>query len=149
MNGLLIVKHLFIWQMFIEYQLSSGKMFIEYQLSSGKNRVSIADESHISISKKGSISLFAKYNIWNILYISDFLLNLLSISKITKEFNCELTFSINCCVMQDLDMGKRFRIGLVFYGLYTFLVKVTAALISAMKEKMKKKTSQQLIMKWY
>lgn len=61
------------------------KIFHEYRLFSGKDQVSSADGSHISITGKGNISLVDKYHIRNVLNVSDLPLNLLFVSKFTKE----------------------------------------------------------------
>lgn len=55
---------------------------------------------------KESISLLDKYHVNNIVHID----NIFSISKITKELNCELIFSASRLILQDLRWGGELRL---------------------------------------
>ena len=53
-----------------------------------------------------------------VLHIPDFRCNLLSVSRITKELNCSLTFFPNFCVIQDLHSRTLIGVGKCSDGLY-------------------------------
>lgn len=106
-----------------DHMTSDQKMFYKHKLLSGKDQVSIVDGSNISIVDKRSI---------DVLHVFDLPLNLLPISKITKELNCELTFIINHCVKHNLETERRIRISLASKAVYTLPVKVAIALVSTM-----------------
>lgn len=59
----------------------------------------------VSVIEKRNNSLLNMYIASDVLCVSDLSLNLLSISKITKDLNYELIFFTNWCVMQDLVTG--------------------------------------------
>ena len=54
----------------------------------------------------------------NVLCVPAFKFNLLSVSKLTKELNCCVSFFPTCCVFQDLSSGKVKGIGDIEDGLY-------------------------------
>ncbi|KAF3771995.1 hypothetical protein EJ110_NYTH59018 [Nymphaea thermarum] len=81
------------------------KMFQEYKLTSGQQRVSMTDGSSIFVAGKWSLSLLNKYFLHNALHVPNIPVNLLSVSSITKELNCNLIFSVDRCFLQDLGTG--------------------------------------------
>lgn len=54
----------------------------------------------------------------NVLYIPDFHCNLLSVSRLTKEHNCAITFMANACIAQDLASKTLIGMGRHQNGLY-------------------------------
>ncbi|OIT27846.1 hypothetical protein A4A49_56907, partial [Nicotiana attenuata] len=54
----------------------------------------------------------------NVLYILDFKYNLLSVSKLTRDLHCFLSFYFDFWIMQDLHNGKAKGIGKELEGLY-------------------------------
>ena len=54
----------------------------------------------------------------NVLFIPDFKYNLLSVSKITRELNCFVSFYPGFCLFQDLTSGTLKGIGKESDGLY-------------------------------
>ena len=53
-----------------------------------------------------------------VLYVPDFLFNLISISKLTLDFHCVLTFSHNSVTLQDWSTGKTIGIRYESQGLF-------------------------------
>ena len=51
----------------------------------------VANGTKVPVTGIGTINLFSK-NIKNVLYIQSFTTNLISVSKITQEFNCDVLF---------------------------------------------------------
>ena len=54
----------------------------------------------------------------SILYVPDFPFNLISISKLTRDLHCVLTFSHNSVTLQDRSTGKTIDIGHKSQGLF-------------------------------
>ena len=49
-----------------------------------------------------------------VIYVSDCPFNLISISKLTRDLNCLITFSDNSVTLQDRSMGRMIGIGREF-----------------------------------
>ena len=54
----------------------------------------------------------------SIIYVPDFPFNLISISKLTRDLHCVLTFSHNSITLQDRSTGKTIGIGYESQGLF-------------------------------
>uniref|UniRef100_A0A3Q7GRS6 Uncharacterized protein n=1 Tax=Solanum lycopersicum TaxID=4081 RepID=A0A3Q7GRS6_SOLLC len=54
----------------------------------------------------------------DVLFVPEFHYNLLSISKVTKDFNCFVSFYPGFCLFQDLSTGELKGIGKEDDGLY-------------------------------
>ncbi|KAF3771651.1 hypothetical protein EJ110_NYTH59889 [Nymphaea thermarum] len=121
------------------HMIDNPKLFHEYKLSSGNECVSLADGSFTFVAGKWSLSLLNNFLVCGVLHVPHLPLDLLSVSKITKELNCELIFSANRCVLQDLVTGTRIGIGLVSEGLYRLPIHVATALMTAVSRKEKKR----------
>ena len=52
------------------------------------------------------------------LYVPNCPFNLISVSKLTRDFNCLITFSDNSVTLQDRSMGRTIGIGREFQGLF-------------------------------
>jgi hypothetical protein len=61
---------------------------------------------------------FLNENVKDVLYLSDFNLNLLSVRKITQDLNCDVIFSPNKVTFQDRVTGKKIGEGMFKNGLY-------------------------------
>ena len=54
----------------------------------------------------------------SVLYVLDSPFNLISISKLTRDLNCLITFSNNSVTLQDLSTGRTISIGRESQGLF-------------------------------
>lgn len=54
----------------------------------------------------------------NVLYIPDFICNLVFVSKLTKEHNCAIIFIVDLCIIQDLPSRTQIGMGRHQNGLY-------------------------------
>lgn len=81
------------------------------------NKVYLPNDN-TTISHIGSICMFINKFVSNVLYLPDFRVNLLSVSKITKKLNCLVVFYPDFCVFQDLSNGQVKRIDKEQHGLY-------------------------------
>lgn len=77
------------------------------------------------VSHIGSCSLSTRSVISNVLHIPDFKYNLLSVSQITKELGCSVTFLPHFCVFQELYSGKVKEVGKEEGGLYLLIKHLT------------------------
>ena len=64
-----------------------------------------------------SCDLSTRSQITNVLHLPDFKYNLLSVSKITKELGCSVSFFPDFCVFQELYIGKVKEVSRVEGGL--------------------------------
>ena len=73
----------------------SSDLFSAYTPSSGQDKVRIADGTISSVSGKGLIHAIASLLLSSVLHIPNFSINLLSLSGITWDLNCSVTFFSN------------------------------------------------------
>jgi Reverse transcriptase (RNA-dependent DNA polymerase)/gag-polypeptide of LTR copia-type/Integrase core domain/GAG-pre-integrase domain len=79
--------------------------------------VTIANGQKIPIHGSGNTHIFSK-NIANVLYLPTFTSNLLSVSKITNDINCNVIFSPKSVIFQDRISGKKIGEGRLENELY-------------------------------
>lgn len=80
-----------------------------------------------NVTHIGSCFISPRSVITNVYHILEFKYNLLSVSKVTKEWGCLVTFFPHFCVFQDLYTGKVREIGKENDGLYLLLNHLTQA----------------------
>ncbi|XP_068644645.1 uncharacterized protein [Aristolochia californica] len=83
---------------------------------------------------KGSSSLTASILLQDVLIVPQFPLNLLSISQLTKQSNCSVTFSPSSCTFQDQTTKQVIGGGHEKGGLYYFTLLLVAAISSTTSE---------------
>ena len=81
-----------------------------YSCISQLPEVSIADDRTCHVSGQCTICATSQLTLDKVLYVPEFLLNLLSISTITKQLLCYVTFFPFLCTFQDLQMEKRINL---------------------------------------
>jgi Integrase core domain len=79
--------------------------------------VIVANGSQIPIDQIGTTNILSN-NISGVLYLPNFTSNLLSVSKITKELNCNVIFSPTNVVFQDIVTKRTIGEGKLDNGLY-------------------------------
>lgn len=94
----------------------TGMSFNSYRVNSRKDKVRIADGTYSSIV--GHSDIFATSLLSFVLHVSNFTLNLLSISHLTKSLNYSLIFLPSDCVFQDLKTKMTIGMGHEKDGLY-------------------------------
>ncbi|XP_015165801.1 uncharacterized protein [Solanum tuberosum] len=87
------------------------------------------------VSHVGSCALSARSIITNALHVPAFKYNLLSVSQITKELGCSVTFFPNFCVFQELYSGKVKEVGKEEGGLYLLKLHLTKTNASTSSER--------------
>jgi len=66
----------------------------------------------------GIVKFFETLYLVDVLYLPSFTFNLISISKLVSTLNCKLTFSLNKCVIQDVNIQRMIGLVDVINGLY-------------------------------
>ncbi|GMI84995.1 hypothetical protein HRI_002168800 [Hibiscus trionum] len=74
----------------------------------------------VPITHVGSCVLSSNILLSNVLFVPQFSQNLLSISKLTRDLHCFVTFYPDFCLIQDLSTGRMKGIGKQSRGLYFF-----------------------------
>jgi GAG-pre-integrase domain len=95
--------------------------------------VTVANGSKVPIEQIGTTK-FLSNTISDVFYLTTFTSNLLSVSKITKEFNCNVIFSSNNVIFQDIVMKKKIGEGKLVNGLYYLDIYNTALAASHIDE---------------
>ena len=112
---------------------NAANSFISYSLSSGQEKVIIADGTKATVAGKGSIKLTDHFFLSSALHVPSVSINLLSVSSITKQLHCSVTFFPDHCVFQDLETKQTIGTGREVGGLYYYQLETTSALKSAAK----------------
>ena len=84
------------------------------------NQVHLPTGDKVTVSHIGETPIFENEVARSVLHVPDFKFSLLSVSKITRELNCFVSFYPEFCVFQDLCSGRVKGIGREEEGLYSF-----------------------------
>ena len=93
-------------------------IFSEFHESS--SNVTLADGSVSTVKGVGTVPLTPSLSLSSVMYLPSFPFNLMSVSHLTKAYNCSVTFYPDSCVFQDLKTKKTIGRGHVSEGLYVF-----------------------------
>lgn len=91
---------------------------INYSPIKGKSNVYIPDGSSATATHIGEVNLGGIFHLKNVLYIPNFKCNLISVSQLCKELNCDVLFSSNLCVIQDRTSRRMIGQGELQGGVY-------------------------------
>ena len=80
--------------------------------------IALANGSQTMAKGISSTCFLPSVPLTSVLYVLDCLFNLISISKLTCDLNCLITFSDNSITLQDRSMGRMIGIGREFQGLF-------------------------------
>ena len=89
--------------------------------------VTLADGSQSKVTGIGCVSLSSSVSLPFVYHILHFPYNLLSVSSITRDLNCDIIFSSSSCVLQDRKTGRRIGGGREAGGLYILEPEIIAA----------------------
>jgi GAG-pre-integrase domain len=100
-----------------DHMMCNKNLFKTLEMCTNDQYILVANGTKVPITGIGTINLFSK-EIKNILYIDLFKTNLISVSKITQEFNYDVFFSKNNVKFQDQITGMMIGEGFYDKGLY-------------------------------
>jgi hypothetical protein len=80
--------------------------------------VTLPNKSIVEACYKGNVQLSDSLHIQNVLYLPQFAVNLISVSKLCKEQGCILNFEANQCIIQDKRAMKKIGLAEEVDGLY-------------------------------
>ncbi|KAK9673306.1 hypothetical protein RND81_12G159200 [Saponaria officinalis] len=90
--------------------------------------ISLPNGHSITINSVGTAPLTPEISLHNVLFVPSFRYNLLSISKLAKQFNSVVSFTSNVCFMQGSSMKQPLILGTTHKDLY--LLQPTSSAIS-------------------
>lgn len=103
-----------------DHMTSLHNLFHSYYPCSGQEKIRIADGSYSSIAGKGLVNLSKTISLKNVLHVPKLTCNLLSVSKLSKDSNCRVTFFESHCVFQEMNSEKMIGSAKLINGLYYF-----------------------------
>lgn len=80
------------------HMCSSLSLFISITLNSSSSHVQIPNGTSALMTHIGSISFTSSFYLDNVLYVSTFKFNMLSVSQLTKSLNCTIIYFPDVCV---------------------------------------------------
>ena len=80
--------------------------------------ITLANGSQTMAKGISSASSLPSIPLTSVLYVPDFPFNMLSISKLTRDLTCLITFSDNFVTLQDRSTGRTIGIGREFQGFF-------------------------------
>ncbi|XP_073226873.1 uncharacterized protein [Cicer arietinum] len=89
-----------------DHMTGESSLFSSYSPCAGNHKIKIADGSLSAIAGKGSVILSPKLTLKDVLHVPNLSCNLLSITKLTKDINCQANFFHSHCTFKDLSTGK-------------------------------------------
>jgi hypothetical protein len=89
-----------------------------YRFIQNDQYFTVANNEKIKIKGWGMISIFPKYFLQDVFFVENCSVNLLFISKVTKELNCEIIFKENIVIFQDLITKEKTGKGFLENGVY-------------------------------
>ncbi|XP_073067135.1 uncharacterized protein [Primulina eburnea] len=84
------------------------------------SNVTLPNGSMVPSTHIGSVKLSSDLTLENVLYVPHFKFNLLSISSLTKQISCSVTFLSDSCQIQVLNQSKMIGMGKRMGDLYIF-----------------------------
>jgi hypothetical protein len=102
-----------------DHMISNSSLLSHISSTCSPSFVTIANVTNTSVQGKGTITT-SDLTLSDVLYLSLFPFNLLSVHKLTLALNCSVAFYPSHCEFQDLKMKRMIGGGFVKDGLYYF-----------------------------
>lgn len=80
-----------------DHMTGTSQLFSSYTPCAGNQKVKIADGSSANVAGKGTVSLSSCLTLHDVLHVPHLSYNLLSVSKLTSDHNCQINFVISLC----------------------------------------------------
>ena len=97
---------------------SSSKLFLHEDKNISLPPVLLPSGEKANIIAKGSLPLNSVYYLCDVLCIPTFKVNLMSVSRLTRDLNCSMIYFPHWCVLQDLATRRMIGLGKQRDGLY-------------------------------
>ena len=101
-----------------DHMTGSSKIFSSYKPCAGNKKIKITDGSLSAIAGKGSVFISPSLTLHNVLHVPNLSCNLLSISKITHDHQCQVNFYPSYCEFQELTSRRTIGNAREIGGLY-------------------------------
>ena len=108
-----------------DHTISSSSMLTHSKKNHNLPPVLLPSGEKAHISTTGSVPLNSFYILDNVLYIHNFKVDLMSISRLTRGLACSVTFYPYWCILQDLVSRKTIGLGKECNGLYYLVALAT------------------------
>lgn len=117
--GMVNIVHKWIVDIGATDHILSDLQFLEspVECALGSSCVRLPNGSSVSITHVGTCNILPNLQLTKVLYVPNFHYNLLSVSKLTNNLNCVVSFYPQFCLIQDLSSGKMRGIGRARCGL--------------------------------
>lgn len=100
-----------------DHMTSSSKYFSSYTPCLSHRKITIADGSFTIVAGYGDVRLNSLC-LKNVLHVRKLFANLISIQKVTQDFNCRVIFLPSYCIFQEQETKKMIGLAKVRNGLY-------------------------------
>ena len=80
--------------------------------------IKLPNNSNVTVNFAGIVLFSEKLILFNVLYVSKFSFNLISVQTLIKDLNCNMIFSSRCCQIQDITTSQMIRQVNFNQGLY-------------------------------
>ena len=104
---------------------SSPKLFLHEDKNISLSPVLLLGGEKANIVAKGSLLLNSIYYLRDVLCVPTFKVNLMLVSRLTRDMNSSMTFSPHWCVLQDLATRRMIGLGKQRDGLYYLAALIT------------------------
>ena len=101
-----------------DHMTGSSKIFSSYKPCARNKKIKITDGSLSAIAGKGSVFISPSLTLHNVLHVPNLSCNLLSISKITHDHQCQVNFYPSYCEFQELTSRRTIGNAREIGGLY-------------------------------
>ena len=103
-----------------DHMTSFSNLFHNYNPCSSNEQIRIADGSYSTIVGKGLVNLSKTISLKSVLHVPKLACNLLSVSKLSKDSNCHVTFFESHYIFQKQSSRKMIGSARMIDGLYYF-----------------------------
>ena len=101
-----------------DHMTGESTLFSSYSPCAGNQKIKIADGSFSTVAGIGSVVLSPLLTLKNVLHVPNLSCNLMSVSTLIEDKNCQINFFRSHCVFQDLNSGKMIGSAKKSGGLY-------------------------------
>ncbi|KAM7509193.1 hypothetical protein LguiA_019646 [Lonicera macranthoides] len=103
-----------------DHMTGISEFFSSDTLCAGNQKVKIANGSFAAVAGKGTIIVSPSLTLKDVLHVPNLSYNLISVSKLALDLNCQVNFWASHCEFQDSNSGKTIGVAKQDGGLYFF-----------------------------